>query len=272
MENHDRCSIPHFRTFQRGFVGGKIEVREGFITLQRRKSGIRVGAARSSAQKEATGPSDRMPRWGKEKERHVAIHRTQGPFNVYTGATKMHRHFAGAERDKRGERETQHQETEAGSSSCGVWHQSYVLPFVRVPRSEKPPRPSLCRSHAPLMVVGRRARAPRRDTRRKRRGGAHHRPIRRWVRKVGWRWWCCWCWCWCCCCCGVRGRRSHPVGEEALPVAAGHALGRVHRRQRQVHRRRAARPHLCRGVPAERDEVRDEGTILRRLQASSIAH
>jgi hypothetical protein len=215
----------------------------------------------------ATGCPD-----GAKRKRGTSPYTGHRGLSMYIQAPQKCTGTLQAERDKRGERETQHQETEAGSSSCGVWHQSYVLPFVRVPRSEKPPRPSLCRSHAPLMVVGRRARAPRRDTRRKRRGGAHHRPIRRWVRKVGWRWWCCWCWCWCCCCCGVRGRRSHPVGEEALPVAAGHALGRVHRRQRQVHRRRAARPHLCRGVPAERDEVRDEGTILRRLQASSIAH
>lgn len=104
MENHDRCSIPHFRTFQRGFMGGKIEVREGFITLQRRKSGIRVGAARSSAQKEATGPSDRMPRWGKEKERHVAIHRTQGPL-MYIQAPQKCTGTLQAQREISGERE-----------------------------------------------------------------------------------------------------------------------------------------------------------------------
>ena len=105
MENHDRCSIPHFRTFQRGFMGGKIEVREGFITLQRRKSGIRVGAARSSARKKkrpdrATGWSD-----GAKRKRGTSPYTGHRGLSMYIQAPQKCTGTLQAQREISGERE-----------------------------------------------------------------------------------------------------------------------------------------------------------------------
>ena len=94
----------------------KFENREGFITLQRRKSGIRVGAARSSARKKkrpdrATGWSD-----GAKRKRGTSPYTGHRGLSMYIQAPQKCTGTLQAERDKRGERETQHQETEAGSS------------------------------------------------------------------------------------------------------------------------------------------------------------
>ena len=71
------------------------------ITLQRGENPefgwVRLALLRKKKRPDrATGWSDGAKR--KRGTSPYTGHRTQGPFNVYTGATKMHRHFAGRER------------------------------------------------------------------------------------------------------------------------------------------------------------------------------